>query len=77
MPGPSALLADAWNEAFLATAKAGGPVVLSTRYAGDGFLHAPERLASKTDGDVLLAAAGKHVLAAWQKHDRLNVHVVR
>jgi hypothetical protein len=70
-------VASAGDEAFLATAKVHGPVVLATRYAGSRILLAPVRLASKADGDVLLAAAGKHVLAAWQKHDRLNVHVVR
>ena len=70
-------VASAGAEAFLATAKAHGPVVLATRHPGDAVLRAPERLASNADGDVLLAAAGRHVLAAWQQHDRLNVRVVR
>jgi hypothetical protein len=73
----STAVASAGAEAFIATAKAHGPVLLATKAAGATTLGAPVTLASDGDGDVLLAAAGRHVIAAWQRDDRLRVHTVR
>jgi len=69
----STAVASAGVEAFVATATAHGPVILATGAA----LGSPRVLAADGDGDVLLAAAGSHVLAAWQQDDRLRVLTVR
>jgi hypothetical protein len=70
-------VASAGGEAFVATAKAHGPVLLVTMAAGATTLGAPVALSPTGDGDILLAAGGSHVLAAWQRHDRLVLHTVR
>ncbi len=70
-------VASAGAEAFVATAKAHGPVLLASKPAGAATLGAPVTLAPDGDGDILLAAGGAHVLAAWQRGDRLHVHIVR
>lgn len=70
-------VASAGGEAFAATARTHGPVLLSTREAGASAFGAPATLAESGDGDVLLAAAGAHVLAAYQQGDRLRLDIVR
>jgi hypothetical protein len=70
-------VASAGGEAFVATARTHGPVLLATRAAGAGAFAPPATLAERGDGDVLLAAAGAHVLAAYQQGDRLRLEVVR
>jgi hypothetical protein len=69
-------LAAAGEEAFAATASPGGPVVLATRAPG-GATFAPGALSPDGDGDVLLAAGGAHVLAAFQRGDRVRMAVIR
>jgi hypothetical protein len=69
-------VASAGSDAFLATAEAHGPVILAMRSAGSSTLGPPRLLTSDGDGDVLLAAAGSHVVAAWQQHDRLRILTV-
>ena len=61
----------------MATARTHGPVLLATRAAGASAFAQPATLAASGDGDVLLAAAGAHVLAAYQQGDRLRLEVVR
>jgi hypothetical protein len=73
--GASAV-ASAGAEAFLATAKAHGPLLLATRSAGGGALQT-RTVTSRGDGDAVLAAAGSHVLLAYQQGDRLRLHNVR
>ena len=34
-------------------------------------------MTSNGDGDAVLAAAGSHVLLAYQQRDRLRLHIVR
>jgi hypothetical protein len=70
-------IASSGAEAFVATAKAHGPVLLATKRPAAASLGAPATLARDGDGDILLAAGGSHVLAAWQRNDRLVVHTVR
>ena len=53
-----------------------GPVELFTRPAG-ATTFTPTVLAAKGNGDAQLAAAGTHVLAAFQSADRLHLTVVR
>lgn len=69
-------VASAGADALLATAKAHGPVILAMRSAGSRTLGPARLLTSDGDGDVLLAAAGTHVVAAWQQHDRLRIITV-
>ncbi len=69
-------VAAAGDEAFAATAVENGPVTLATRAAGASTI-TRRSLSSAGDGDVLLAAGGPHVLAAFQRHDRLRLVVVR
>ena len=64
--------ASAGNEAFVATALAHGPVLLATRAARAGVFGTPVALTDRGD-----AAAGAHVLAAYQRGDRLRLEVVR
>jgi hypothetical protein len=70
-------IAAAGSEAFVATAQAHGPVLLATRAAGAGAFAPAVALTGDGDGDVLLAAAGGHVLAAYQQGDRVHLEVVR
>lgn len=70
-------VASAGDEAFVATALAHGPVLLATRALGAGVFGTPVALTDRGDGDVLLAAAGSHVLAAYQRGDRLQLDIVR
>lgn len=70
-------VASAGGEAFVATARPHGNLLLATRPAGGASLPGPTMLDSAVDGDVVLAAAGAHVLAAYQKGDRLRLKVVR
>ena len=70
-------VASAGGEAFVATARTHGPVLLATLADGASAFAAPATLAGSGDGDVLLAAAGAHVLAAYQQGDRLALEVVR
>ncbi|MDA0164612.1 hypothetical protein OM076_30365 [Solirubrobacter ginsenosidimutans] len=53
-----------------------GPVELFTRLAG-ATAFTPTVLTPKGNGDAQLAAAGTHVLAAFQSGDRLHLTVVR
>lgn len=69
-------IASAGAEAFLATAKAHGRLLLATRPAGGGALRT-RTVTSNGDGDAVLAAAGSRVLLAYQQRDRLRLHVVR
>ncbi|HEY6887422.1 MAG TPA: hypothetical protein VI300_06575 [Solirubrobacter sp.] len=71
---PSA--AAAGNDAFVVSAVDQGPVELFTRPAGASTF-TPTILAAKGDGDAQLAAAGTHVLAAFQSADRLHLTLVR
>jgi hypothetical protein len=71
------VVASAGGEAFVATAETHGRVLLATRAAGAGAFGTPVALTGRGDGDVLLAAAGEHVLAAYQQGDRLQIEVVR
>jgi hypothetical protein len=70
-------VAAARDEAFVASATPHGPVLLATRPAGAATFNAPRALSVKGDGDVLLAAGGSHVLAAYQRDDRLRLERVR
>jgi hypothetical protein len=74
--GPAAV-ASAGAESFVATAQAHGPVLVATRSAGANSFAAPLALTDRGDGDVLLAAAGAHVVVAYQRGDRLLLEVVR
>ena len=74
--GP-AVLAAAGNETFLATPEKHGRVLLATRGAGADRFQGPIALTSIGDGDVVLAAGGSHVLAAYQEDDRLRLKVIR
>jgi hypothetical protein len=74
--GPPVVV-SAGNEAFLATAEKHGRVLLATRATGAGTFQGPTALTTKGDGDVLLAAGGSHVIAAYQQSDRLTLRVVR
>jgi hypothetical protein len=69
-------VASAGADAFLATAKAHGPLILAMRSGGSRTLGPPRLLSGDGDGDVLLAAGGSHVLAAWQQHDKLRILTV-
>ena len=71
---PSAAAAGA--EAFVATAEPQGPVLLATRAAG-ATAFTTTTLAARGNGDVMLAAAGSHVIATYQRNDRLRLKVVR
>lgn len=71
---PSAAAAGA--EAFVATAEPKGPVLLGTRAAG-ATAFTTTTLTAKGNGDVMLAAAGSHVIATYQQNDRLRLKVVR
>jgi len=64
------------DEAFVASATPHGPVLLATRAAGAATFGQPVALSAKGDGDVVLAAGGSHVLAAYQRDDRLQLRVV-
>lgn len=70
-------IAAAGEEVFVASAEAPGRVLLSTRAAGATSFGAPRRITSRGDGDALLAAGGRHVVLAYQSHDRLRLKVVR
>jgi hypothetical protein len=71
-------VAAAGDEGFVAVAESnGGRVLLSTRAPGAASLGAPATVSRAGDGDVLLAAGGRHVLVAYQKKDRLRLEVVR
>lgn len=70
-------VAAAGDEAFVATAAPHGPVLLATRAAGAASFAAPVALTANGDGDVVLAAGGSHVLAAYQQGDRLRLKIVR
>lgn len=70
-------VAAAGGEAFVATARTHGPVLLAVRAPGAATLGAPVPLAANGDGDVMLAAGGSHVLAAYQVGDRLRLTAVR
>jgi hypothetical protein len=67
----------AGDEVFVASAEEHGRVLLSTRAAGATSFGAPVRITSEGDGDALLAAAGRHVVLAYQQADRLHLKVVR
>lgn len=69
-------VASAGGEAFVASAEPHGPVILATRSAGASSF-ARTSLTAAGDGDVLLAAAGRHVVAVYQRGDRLRLTVVR
>jgi precorrin-3B methylase len=64
------------DEAFVASATPRDPVLLAMRAAGAASFAPPVALTSSGDGDVLLAAGGSHVLAAYQQADRLRLRVV-
>jgi len=72
---PAAVAAG--DEAFVASAEPHGSVVVSARSAGASALGAPAALTTAGDGDVVLAAGGRHVLAAYQQYDRLRLEIVR
>lgn len=74
--GPPAVVA-AEGQAFVATAAPHGPVLLATRAPGASQFAPPTTLTANSDGDVLLAAAGRHVLAVYQQRDRLRLKIVR
>lgn len=63
--GPPAM-ASAGDESFVASAETHGRVLLATRAAGSAAFAAPRTLTTGGDGDVLLAAAGAYVVAAYQ-----------
>jgi hypothetical protein len=63
--------------AFVATARPHGPVLLSTCPLGATSLLPATTLAAHGDGDVELAAAGRHAVAVYQVHDRLRLTVLR
>ena len=70
-------VAAAGDDAYIATAIAGGgPVELFTRPAGASAF-SPTTLSPHGNGDAQLAASGTHVLAAFQRDDRLRLTVVR
>jgi hypothetical protein len=71
------VLASAGDEAFLATAETHGRVLLATRGAGGARFQGAVALTTKGDGDVLLSAAGSHVIAGYQQADRLRLKIVR
>jgi hypothetical protein len=74
----SPVAAAAGDEAFVAAAEHnGGRVWLARRAPGAISLGTPRTLTRKGDGDVLLAAGGKHVLVAYQRNDRLRLKIVR
>lgn len=55
----------------------GGRALLSTRAPGAASLGPPTTLSREGDGDALIAAAGRHVLVAYQRNDRLELKIVR
>jgi hypothetical protein len=71
------VVAAAGDEAFVATVKPHGSVLLATRTAGATMFGTPATLATNADGDLVLAAGGKHVVAVYQHNDRLRLKVVR
>jgi hypothetical protein len=74
----SPVAAAAGDEAFVAAAEHnGGRVWLARRAPGAISLGTPRTVTRKGDGDVLLAAGGKHVLVAYQRNDRLRLKIVR
>jgi len=80
-PGPprrfaAPSVAAAGAEAFVASAEPHGAVLLSTRPAG-ATTFSTRSLAADGDGDALLAAAGRHVIAIYQQDDRLRLKIVR
>jgi hypothetical protein len=71
-------VAAARDEGFVAAAERnGGRVPLSTRAPGAASLGPPTTLSQEGDGDVLIAVAGRHVLVAYQRNDRLELKIVR
>ncbi|MEY2517408.1 MAG: hypothetical protein QOJ89_4766 [bacterium] len=70
-------VASAGDAAFVAIAEPGGRVLLTMRAASATAFGTPVALTGDGDGDVLLAAAGERVVAAYQRRDRLQVVVVR
>jgi hypothetical protein len=69
-------VAAAGNDAFVVSAIDPGPVELFTRPAG-ATTFTSTVLAAKGNGDAQLAAAGTHVVAAFQSDDRLQLTIVR
>lgn len=69
------VVASAGGEAFVATAQTHGRLLLATRSAGAAVMQAPVTLDDDVNGDVLLAAAGTHVVAGYQKDNRLRLRV--
>jgi hypothetical protein len=70
-------VAAAGGEAFVATAEPHGPVLLATRSADATTFATARELTTHGSGDVVLAAAGRHVVAGYQVDDRLRLDVVR
>jgi hypothetical protein len=70
-------VAAAGDEAFVASAEPHGSVVVSSRTAGATTLAPPATLTSSGDGDVVLAAGGRNVVAVYQRQDRLRLKIVR
>ena len=70
-------VASAGAESFVASAVAHGPVLLAVRAPGAAAFTVPIPLAADGDGDVALAAGGKHVLAIYQVGDRLQLQAIR
>ncbi|HUR84891.1 MAG TPA: hypothetical protein VMY78_06060 [Solirubrobacteraceae bacterium] len=67
-------VAAAGNEAFVASAVTHGPVLLAG-VSEQSIGVVP--LTGNGDGDVLLAAGGSHVVAIYQRDDRLRLKIVR
>ena len=72
----AAAVASAGGEGFVASAAPRGPVLVATRAAGATGLRT-RTIVARGDGDIALAAGGRHVLAIYQQRDRLRLTVVR
>lgn len=70
-------LVSAGGEAFVASARKDGPVLVARRPAGAAAFARPAALTDKGDGDVVLAAGGSRVVAGYQQGDRLMLRVLR
>jgi hypothetical protein len=70
-------VAAATGAAFVATARPRGPVLVATRELGAPAFGPVTTLAARGDGDVELAAGGRHAVAVYQVRDRVRLTVLR
>lgn len=70
-------VAAATGAAFVATARPRGPVLVATRELGAPAFGPVTTLAARGDGDVEVAAGGRHAVAVYQVHDRVRLTVLR